>query len=148
MKPLEILPPDEKITVRRRSSIDQYKGFLNVVTKGGYTPIQFDSLDSITCERVNSYPIIISYGDDIGYHYADGECVYASDLYYKFDKETVELVPLECWHGGDGEFYERYSKSNNAFVNFSNSSLGSHSEKRLRVGLDYVLADEKLPAVD
>ena len=147
MKPLEILPPDEVITVRRHSSIDQYKGFLSAMTKGGYTPIQFDSLDSITCERVNSHPIIISYGDDIGYHYADGECVYASDLYYKFDKETVELVPLECWHGGDGEFYERFSKGV-AFTNFDNASLGTHNVKRLRVGTDYVKADEFLPPVD
>lgn len=117
------------------------------MTKGGYTPIQFDSLDSITCERVNSHPIIISYGDDIGYHYSDAECTYASDKYFYFDKEAVELVPLECWHGGDSEFYEKFISAS-SLVNFDDSSLGISNTTRYRVGAGYVLADEKLPAVD
>lgn len=143
---MEILFADEDITVRRHSSIDQYKGMLSVMKKGGYTPIRFDSLDGINCERVLSHPIIISYGD-IGYHYKDAECKYASDMYFLFDRETTELVPLECWHGGNGEFYERFVKSH-SFVNLDNASLGLHNTKELRVGTSYVLADEFLPPVD
>lgn len=147
-KNMEILPPDEEITVRRHSSIDQYKGFLSIYHKGGYTPIQFDMIDGITCNKIHHHPIIISYGDDIGYHYQDAECTYASDDYILFDKKTTELVTLPCANGGQGEFYERHIDGH-TFVNFDNdTSFGTHNEKRLRIGTDYLLADEKLPAVD
>lgn len=142
---MEILFADEKEYTKRHSSIDQYNGFLNVVTRGGATPILFDSLDGITCEKVHSHPIIISFGDDIGYHYDDAHCRYASDMYYYFDRETTELKPLECWFG-EG-FYESYSEGT-SFVNFDDASLGLHNEKELRIGTDYVLADEILPAID
>lgn len=148
---LEILPADETITVRNHSSIDQYKGFLSVMTKGGYTPIQFDSLDGINCNQIKSRPIIISYGD-IGYHYQDAECTYLSDLYVLFDREGVELVPLNECQGGKGEFYERYYRTR-SFVNVDGgdsygNSLGTRNEITLRVGLNYIVADEKLPYVD
>lgn len=147
MKAIPILQADEQITVRRHSSINQYKGFLSVMHKNGYTPIQFDSLDGIVCEKIHSRPIIISYSGDIGYHYADSECAYASDKYILFDKKTIELAPLECWLGGDGEFYERYV-AGTSIVGLDDASLGVHNIKKLRVGTSFVKADEHLPAVD
>ena len=143
----DILLPDEHPTVHRHSSIDQYRGFLSVMKKGGWSPIVFDQLDGIACEDIKHHPVIISFGNDIGYHFKDAECSYASDKFVYFDKEGVEqrLVP-ECM-GGKGEFYELFVKSNN-FLNFDgDSSLGSHNVKRLRVGTDAILSDEILQGV-
>ena len=145
----EILYPDEKNEqVHRHSSIDQFKGFLSVVIKGGWAPIVFDQLDGINCEDIVSHPVVISFGDDVGYIFPEAHCSYASDRFVTFDKEGVEqkLLP-ECF-GGGGEFYDTFVKSN-SFINFSNdSSIGVHNKKKLRVGLSYCLADKTLPAVD
>ena len=116
--------------------------------KGGWAPILFDQLDGITCETIKSHPVIISFGDDVGYVFPEAHCSYASDKFVVFDKEGVEqkLLP-ECF-GEGGEFYDTFVKSN-SFVNFDDdTSLGVHNVKRLRTGLSYVLADETLPAVE
>ena len=145
----DILYPDEgNEQVHRHSSIDQFRGFLSVMKKGGWAPIVFDQLDGINCETVISHPVIISFGDDVGYIFPEAHCTYASDHFVYFDKEGVEqkLLP-ECF-GGGGEFYDTFIKSN-SFVNFDDdSSVGVHNTKKLRTGLSYVLADETLPAVD
>ena len=146
---MEILYPDEgNEQVHRHSSIDQFRGFLSTMVKGGWAPIVFDQLDGINCETIISHPVIISFGDDIGYIFPEAHCTYASDHFVYFDKEGVEqkLLP-ECF-GGGGEFNDTFIKSN-SFVNFSNdSSVGTHNLKRNRVGLSYVIADETLPAAD
>ena len=147
----QVLYPDEKEQVHRHSSIDQFKGFLSIIKKGGWAPIVFDQLDGINCETIFSHPVVISFGDDIGYVFPEAHCTYASDKFVYFDKEGVEqrLLP-ECM-GGGGELYDVYLKSN-SFVNFDGpndgSSVGVHETKTLRTGLDYVLADETLPYVD
>ena len=144
-----ILYPDEgNEQVHRHSSIDQFRGFLSVMKKGGWTPIVFDQLDGINCEDIVSHPVIISFGDDIGYVFPEAHCTYASDHFVYFDKEGVEqkLLP-ECF-GGGGEFYDKFIKSS-TFVNFDDdTSVGTHSRKQLRTGLSYVLADESLPPAD
>lgn len=141
----EILLPDEHPTVHRHSSIDQYRNFLSVMKKGGWAPIVFDQLDGISCEDIKHHPIIISFGNDLGYHFDDGACSYTSDKFVYFDKEGVEQRLLPACMGGKGDFYELYVK-NNSFINFDDdTSLGTHNIKRLRVGLDYVLSDEMLP---
>lgn len=145
---MEMLYPDEHEQVHRHSSIDQFRGFLSTMVKGGWAPIVFDQLDGINCETVISHPVIISFGGDVGYVFPEAHCTYASDHFVYFDKEGVEqkLLP-ECF-GGGGEFYDTFVKSN-SFVNFDdNSSVGVHNTKKLRTGLSYVLADENLPAVD
>lgn len=144
----EMLYPDEKPMVHRHSSIDQYKGFFAVEQKGGWSPVVFDQMDGIFCKTIKTHPVIISFTDDIGYHFDDGHCSYASDHFVYFDKHGVEesLLP-ECM-GGGGEMYVKFIKKY-SFVNFGNdASVGSHNEKRLRVGLDYALSDETLPAVE
>lgn len=144
-----ILYPDEgNEQVHRHSSIDQFRGFLSVMKKGGWAPIVFDQLDGINCEDIVSHPVIISFGDDIGYVFPEAHCTYASDHFVYFDKEGVEqkLLP-ECF-GGGGEFYDKFIKSN-TFVNFDDdTSVGVHNRKQLRTGLSYVLADESLPPAD
>ena len=145
---MEILYPDEHEQVHRHSSIDQFRGFLSTMVKGGWAPIVFDQLDGINCETIISHPVIISFGGDVGYVFPEAHCTYASDHFVYFDKEGVEqkLLP-ECF-GGGGELYDTFVKSN-SFVNFDDdSSVGVHNTKKLRTGLSYVLADENLPAVD
>lgn len=145
---MEMLYPDEHEQVHRHSSIDQFRGFLSTMVKGGWAPIVFDQLDGINCETVISHPVILSFGGDVGYIFPEAHCTYASDHFVYFDKEGVEqkLLP-ECF-GGGGEFYDTFIKSN-SFVNFDDdSSVGVHNTKKLRTGLSYVLADENLPAVD
>lgn len=145
---MDILYPVDDAQVHRHSSIDQFKGFLSVMVKGGWAPIVFDQLDGINCETVISHPVIISFGDDLGYVYPEAHCSYASDHFVYFDKEGTEqkLLP-ECF-GGGGEFYLEYV-SKNTFINFDNdSSVGAHNSKLLRTGLSYVKADETLPAVN
>lgn len=145
---MDILYPDEHDQVHRHSSIDQFRGFLSTMVKGGWAPIVFDQLDGINCETIISHPVIISFGGDVGYVFPEAHCTYASDHFVYFDKEGVEkkLLP-ECF-GGGGELYDTFVKSN-SFVNFDDdSSVGTHNTKTLRTGLSYVLADENLPAVD
>lgn len=145
---MDILYPDEHDQVHRHSSIDQFRGFLSTMVKGGWAPIVFDQLDGINCETIISHPVIISFGGDVGYVFPEAHCTYASDHFVYFDKEGVEkkLLP-ECF-GGGGELYDAFVKSN-SFVNFDDdSSVGTHNTKTLRTGLSYVLADENLPAVD
>lgn len=149
---MEILYPDEgNEQVHRHSSIDQFRGFLSTMVKGGWTPIVFDQLDGINCETIISHPVIISFGDDIGYIFPEAHCTYASDHFVYFDEEGVEqkLLP-ECF-GGGGDWYQEYVRKN-TFVNFDGpnggSSIGTHNQTTLRVGLDYVKASESLPPVD
>lgn len=145
---METLYPDESPSVKRHSSIDQFRGFLSVMVKGGWAPIVFDQLDGITCETIFSHPVVISFGGDVGYIFPEAHCTYASDKFIYFDKEGVEqrLLP-ECF-GGGGELYDTFIKSN-SFINFDDdNSVGAHNEISLRTGLDYVLADETLPPVE
>ena len=145
----QILYADEgKEQVHRHSSIDQFKNFLSVMKKGGWAPIVFDQLDSIICGEIKSHPIIISFGDDIGYVFPEAHCVYASDKFVYFDKQGVEQKILPECFGGGGAFYEEFINAN-TFVNFSNdASVGTHNTLWLRTGLDLVLADKNLPSVD
>lgn len=140
---------DEK--VKRKSSIDQFRGFLSVMTKGGWTPIVFEQLDGITCDHIRSHPVIISLGDDIGYVFPEAHCSYTSDKFIHFDKEAVEQKPLPSCFGGRGEWYQEYVRKD-TFINFDGadggSSVGTHNQTTLRVGLDYVKADETLPPVE
>lgn len=144
---IPMLYPEETEQVHRHSSIDQFKGFLSAYKKGGYAPIVFDQLDGITCETIATHPVVVSFGDDVGYVFPEAHCHYASDKFIYFDKEGVEQRLLPACMGGGGELYDEYIKSN-SFITFDDgTSVGIHSEKTLRTGLDYCLADESLPAV-
>lgn len=145
-----ILYADESETVKRYSSIDQFKdGFLSAWKQGGWAPIVFDQIDGIgECSGVKSHPVIISFGDDIGFTFPEGKCTCYSDHFIYVDKNGVEHKQLPECQGGKGELYPTFIDSY-AFINFNNdSSLGISQTKTLRVGLSYVKASETLPAVD
>lgn len=143
---MEILFHDDERKVKAYSSIDQYSKFIATYERGGWTPIEFDYLDYIDCDKVVSHPVIIEFDDRIGYHFPIGECGFTTDEYLLMDKEGTELRELsECMGGG---FYESYDKSK-VIINFDDdSALGTHNTYRLKVGYDYFLADEFLPADD
>ena len=144
----EILLPDEHPTVHRHSSIDQFRGFLSVMKKGGWAPIVFDQLDGIKCEEIKHHPVVISFGDDLGYIFPEAHCTYTSNKFVYFDKSGVEQKPLPCCFGGEGEYYETFVRSN-SFVNYDNdSSVGTSTTKTLRTGLDYIYSDTILPPAE
>lgn len=148
MKSRPTLYPDEKPQVKRKSSINQYDGFFAVKCQGGWTPIVFDQLDGISCSTIKTHPVIISLVNDLGYHFPEARCSYASEKFIYADKEGVEQKLLPSCFGGSGEFFEQFIREN-TFINFDlDSSLGVRNTQELRVGLSYVLADETLPADD
>lgn len=143
----DILYPVEDAQVRRYSSIDQFGQFVSAWKQGGWAPIVFDQLDGITCDEIKTHPVIIEWSG-LGYVFPEGRCTYSSDHFIYVDKQGVEQKLLPECMGGKGEFYDYYVNKS-SFVNFDNdASLGVHNTKRLRVGLDYVIANETLPPVD
>lgn len=140
-----MLYSDEKPMVKRHSSIEQFRGYLSAMKKGGWAPIVFEQLDGITCDSIEHHPVIINFSDEIGYVFPEAHCTFASDKFVYFDKEGVEQRLLPACMGGTGEFYDIYVRKN-AFINFDDdTSMGTHNILRLRTGLGYVLSDETLP---
>lgn len=142
-----VLYPDENPSVKRHSSIDQFKGFLSVWKHGGWAPIVFDQLDGINCETINTHPVVISWGDDVGFVFPETHCTYASDHFVYFDEQGIEQKILPECFGQGGEFYDVFVKKF-SFVNFDDDSIGVHNKPQLRVGLSYVIADETLPPAE
>ena len=145
---MDILYAVDDAQVHRHSSLGQFKdGFVSAWVKNGWAPIVFDQMDGIgECSGIKSHPVILSFGDDLGYTFPEGKCTYFSDNFIIVDKYGVEYKQLPECYGGNGELYPAFIDAN-AFVNFDDSSLGLHNKKELRVGLSYVTADETLPAV-
>lgn len=150
---MEILFPSEERQIKALSSIDQYNKFIATYERGGWTPIEFDFIDYIKCigceggdkYEVVTHPVIIEFDDKIGYNFPIGECSITTDDYIKFDRNGTELLPLpECM--GDG-FYE-CMLDGEEIINFDESALGVRNNYRLKLGQDYYLADEILPAAD
>lgn len=150
---MEVLFPSEEKRIKTLSSIDQYSKFIATYERGGWAPIEFDFIDYIKCigceggdkYEVVTHPVIIEFDDSIGYNFPIGECDFITDDYLKFDRNGTELLPLpECM--GDG-FYER-ALDGEEIINFDNSALGVRNNYKLKIGQDYYLADEILPAAD
>lgn len=150
---MEVLFPSEEKRIKTLSSIDQYSKFIATYERGGWTPIEFDFIDYIKCigceggdkYEVVTHPVIIEFDDPIGYNFPIGECHITTDDYLKFDRSGTELLPLpECM--GDG-FYER-ALDGEEIINFDDSALGIRNNYRLKIGQDYYLVDEILPAAD
>lgn len=150
---MEVLFPSEEKRIKILSSIDQYSKFIATYERGGWAPIEFDFIDYIKCigceggdkYEVVTHPVIIEFDDPIGYNFPIGECDFITDDYLKFDRNGTELLPLpECM--GDG-FYER-ALNGEEIINFDDSALGIRNNYKLKIGQDYYLADEILPAAD
>lgn len=150
---MEVLFPSEEKRIKTLSSIDQYSKFIATYERGGWAPIEFDFIDYIKCigceggdkYEVVTHPVVIEFDDSIGYNFPIGECDFITDDYLKFDRNGTEILPLpECM--GDG-FYER-ALDGEEVINFDNSALGIRNNYKLKIGQDYYLADEILPAAD
>ena len=149
---MKMLFHEDDPKVKVHSSIDQYNKYIATYERGGWTPIEFDQLDYIKCAdncgktTLVSHPIIIEFGDVIGYDFPIGECEFTTDNYPLFDKKEVETLPLPE-EQGDG-FYESYEDSQ-IIANFDDGkALGIRNNYKLKVGQDYFLADEILPSDD
>lgn len=151
---MKVLSPNEEKRIDVHSSIDQYEGFFAVYERGGLAPIEFDYIDYIHCigcdghdrYEVVTHPVIVEFDDPIGYNFPIGEYCYTTNEYTKFDRDGVELVPLDEYFG-EG-FYEK-ALTGEEIVNFdNNSALGVQNNYRLKVGRDYYLAKKILPGED
>ena len=149
---MKILFHEDDPKVKVHSSIDQYKKHIATYERGGWTPIEFDQLDYIKCvgdcgkTTLVSHPIIIEFGDEIGYDFPIDECEFTTDDYPLFDKRGVETLPLPEEYG-DG-FYESYEDSQ-VIANFDDGkALGIRNNYKLKIGQDYFLADKILPYSD
>ena len=140
---MDILYAENEQRVKAYSSIDQYSKFIATYERGGWTPIEFDYIDYISCDNVVSHPVIVEFDDKIGYNFPIGECEYTEDLYPKFDRNEVELRVLdECLGGG---FYQA-AVDEEEIINFDDSGLGTRNSYKLKIGQDYYLSDDFLPA--
>lgn len=143
-----ILYAEEKEQVHRQSSIDQFNGFLSKWKQGGPAPVVFDKIDGIHCNTIKSHPVVIDLrGDSLGYVYPEAHCTFLSEKFITVTKEGVEQKILPSIFGGNGELIDVYTNKD-AFVNFTDSSLGVRNRIQLRTGLSVVKAKETLPAVD
>lgn len=143
---MSILMHDDTNSVKQYSSIDQFSTFLSDYRGGVNIPIEFDEIDYISCDKVESHPIIVDNGENIGYIFSDGEHEYITDEYPLFQREEDVLKELPPEYG-DG-FYQAHEKYD-SITNFDNDeALGIRNRNRLRIGQHYYLADEILPADD
>lgn len=143
---LQILYPEEDRKIHAHSSIDQFSKFIATYERGGWTPIEFDYLDYVDCDKVASHPVIIEFDDRLGYYFPIDECEFETDDVLLMEQRGIVLRELpECM--GDG-FYQAWEESD-VIINFDcGTSLGTHNKQHLRIGVDYLLAEEFLPADD
>lgn len=142
---LEYLNDSDEYTVRRHSSVDQYGAFLSVKKGGVNIPLRFDSLDWINCDGIKTHSIIISDGNDLGFNFPVGHYTYFTDTYLLGDRKEVVVEKLPHWFG-EG-WYEK-ALNEKVFTNFDGSSLGERNRVDLRIGEDYVTADDILDSAD
>lgn len=142
---IDYLNDSDEHDITRHSSIDQYANFLAVLKGGKAVPIRFDSLDWINCEGIKTHPIIISDGNDLGFNFPVGHYTYFTDTYLIMDRKEVVVEKLPHWFG-EGWFEKAVDKD--VFTNFDGSSLGERNRVDLRIGYEYIAADEVLDDSD
>ena len=135
----------DETDVKRNSSIDQHREFLSVKKGMNAIPIRFDKLDWVNCDGIKSHPIIISYGTDYGYNYQVRHYTYFTDKYLMMDRNEVVVKQLPHWYG-EGWYEQHIGKK--TFTNFDDSSLGVRNRIDLRIGTDFVSAEEILEDSD
>lgn len=145
-KEIPILFHDDDVKVHVHSSIDQFSKFIATYERGGWTPIEFDHLDYIDCDKVVSHPVIIEFDDDLGYYFPIDECEFETNDYPLFDQRGVVLRELpECM--GEG-FYQAF-EDNEVIINFDDgTALSTRNKQHLKIGTHYWLADSFLEPDD
>ena len=142
---IEYLNDADETDIHCHSSVDQYGAFLSVKKGGVNIPLRFDSLDWINCEGIKTHPIIVSDGTDLGFNFPVGHYTYFTDTYLIMDHKEVVVKKLPEWFG-TGWFEKALNKK--MFTNFDDGSLGERNRVDLRIGLDYVSADNVLDDSD
>lgn len=142
---MEYLNDADENDIHRHSSVDQYGAFLSVKKGGVNIPLRFDSLDWINCEGIKTHPIIVSDGTDLGFNFPVGHYTFFTDTYLIGDRKEVVVKKLPEWFGLG--WYEK-ALNEKVFTNFDDGSLGMRNRVDLRIGLDYVAADEVLDDSD
>lgn len=142
---IEYLNEADEYDIRRHSSVNQYDAFLSVQKGGVNVPLRFDSLDWINCDGIKTHSVIISDGNDIGFNYPIGHYTYFTDTYLIVDRNEVVVKKLPEWYGAG--WYEKALREKN-FINFDDKSLGERNAVHLRIGKDYIKADEMLDSAD
>ena len=142
---VDYLDEADEYDVRRHSSVNQYDAFLSVQKGGVNVPLRFDSLDWINCDGIKTHSVIISDGNDIGFNYPVGHYTYFTDTYLIVDRNEVVVKKLPEWYGAG--WYEKALREKN-FINFDDKSLGERNRVDLRIGKDYIKADEMLDSAD
>jgi hypothetical protein len=142
---MEILKSSDDRQVEKKSSIDQYKNFLSVFRQGGWIPISYDVLESLTCDGAASHRAVMTDDESWnGYHYPIAICRRTNGEYLTTDKQGLELKDLPCWQG-KGK-YEQYVDERR-ITNADNEGVGIMNSPKYRVGLDYYTCKKTLPAV-
>lgn len=142
---MEILKSSDDRQIEVKSSIDQYKNFLSVFKQGGWIPISYDVLESITCDGVASHKAIMTDDKDWnGYHYPIATCHKVRGRYLVTDNQGIELKDLPEWQG-KGQ-YQAWVDDRRV-TNADNEAVGTISKVKYRIGLDYYKAKKNLTPV-
>lgn len=143
---MEVLRSSDDRRIEVKSSIDQYQRFLSVFKQGGWIPISYDVLESITCDGITSHRAIMTDDKDWnGYHYPVAICNKVKGKYLLSDKQGVELKDLPCWQG-KGQYEEYVDEVR--LTNADNEAVGVADKVQYRVGLDYYTAKNTLSPVN
>lgn len=143
---MEILLNSDERRVEEHSSIHQFSHFLAVHKQGEYVPISFDILETARCAEIKSHRAILT--DDKrwnGYFYPVATCTKHSQDVVFGDHQGVGERPLPPCQGKGN--YLTFVNENQA-VHDKVEFLGVKNKVRYRVGLNYYLAKETLPAKD
>lgn len=143
---MKILRSSDDRQIELKSSINQYENFLSVFKQGGWIPISYDVLDSLTCDGIKSHRAIVTDDKDWnGYHYPIAVCRKVKGKYLLSDKQGVELKDLPEWQG-KGKYEDFVDEQR--ITNADNEAVGTANRTRFRIGLDYYTAKKTLPAVE
>lgn len=109
---LEIGMHDDDNQVELKSSVDQYGGFFSAEVGGVKRPIEYDNINYINCDEVNSSASVIDVSDKAGYHKPEGHYVEAKSIISGEDADKIGVL----MHG-DKHFVKVHS-SIDQFKNF------------------------------
>lgn len=141
---MEILEPIEDTKVQRHSSIYQNRGMLAVRRGDEWVPIAYDVFNGVNCKEVKSQKAVLTIEPYIGYQFPVKECRYLSQMYVASDQKGEELKVLPDYYGA-GFYSSKYNRE--VLVDSANGALGVVNDTTLRVGTDYVLANETIDPV-
>lgn len=143
---MEILKASDDRQIEVKSSINQYRNFLSVFRQGGWIPISYDVLESLTCDGATSHKAIMTDDKDWnGYHYPIATCHQLRGAYLTTDKKGVEMRDLPRWQG-EGQYGQYVDEQR--ITNADNEAVGVINNVKYRIGLDIYTCKKTLPAIE